>query len=286
MSVSLDEDSGDIFSLYGDNSIRRWSVSTKGRVTSSPVTKLDDSPLAVEVSPAGDLLVCTNRSISVFSALSRSEEWTEVASFTSAPGIDSISVRGDRLVCRRANDSGYLLVRYSPIDREVESTYPVVAQEAFCLPSNSIAMLSHDSRLLVRISEENNSRTREFDIPAFSSIDARVVGRSRVLIMLGHAGGEVSLWRLDITRKDVLLKRLWEKKEHGGSVTAVRISEQVLISGGVDRTICMFPLKDRWDVGAAIRLHQTLQCQGMRIDDVKGESERVRLRSLLRSADK
>jgi hypothetical protein len=117
----------------------------------------------------------------------------------------------------------------------------------------------------------------------FTQIAARRLDDDTALMAIGRQDGGVELHRLLSLRTAPKLEPLWSHRAHAGMVTDVCVSGMFVLSGGMDRTICLFTLRDGWAAGEPVRLHRTLECAGMRFDGAEGPKERAMLQALLDS---
>ena len=108
--------------------------------------------------------------------------------------------------------------------------------------------------------------------------------RDGVLLAAGHQDGSVSLTQLSAADTGVLAPQ-WVRHVHNGPVTGIALdAEEQLITGGTDRTVCVFRVPVVWPASpdaaepATHRLHRTLRCARVRFDGVRTEVEREKLR--------
>ena len=283
-ALTFDADTNTAYAAYGDRSVRRWSFGVGGRMSCVTIAQLDFQPTRLDLSPFGDLIVTDARSVVVLSVPGAEEAWRVVSRFRVREAAGDFQVSGDYLVLSDAAPAGRKTYqRYDPVKRT--RVGPAIEGETgtrtFMLGESMTLDVSPSGILRL-------TGASEWTQPlawAGSSFDCRRVSEELALLAVGQEGGTVSLWRLDGLRSPAPeLTEIWRHRAHAGSVTDVRLSGMYVLSGGMDRTICLFRLTDNWATGEPLRLHRTLDCAGMKIDGVHGPRERNLLASLIRSA--
>jgi hypothetical protein len=302
LAVALDEDSNAIFAGYSDNTVRRWTIGAGRRTTSTIVTKLNFRPDTIDLSPYKDLIVAgtgksTEPRVVVLSATGTDDAWGTVSSFAARPDIRFVRVRQGQVIAHRIQQDAAAgpanLHLYAPKDRTVRTLLPhtLSGQLRCVLDEWTTIVREAPSRLLLTVEARDGLSATDrpkpveqrFAVPEPVCLDARRLSGQEALLLLGHANGEISLSKITVDGSAPSLARLWQRQAHAGSVTAVRISGRFVLSGGMDRTLNLFPLRDGWAVDEPIRLHRTLHCAGLRIEGVRGKREQKLLRTLLQS---
>ncbi len=285
-ALTFDADTNTAYAAYGDRSVRRWSFGVGGRMSCVTIAQLDFQPTRLDLSPFGDLIATDARSVVVLSVPGAEEAWRVVSRFRAREAAGDFLVSGDYLVlsvAHAARPGGKTYQRYDPVTRK--RVGPAIEGEkgtrTFMLGGSTALDVSPAG--ILRLT--GASKWTQSLAWAGSSFDCLKVSEDLALLAVGQEGGTVSLWRLDGLRSPApALTEIWRHRAHAGSVTDVRLSGMYVLSGGMDRTICLFRLTDNWATGEPLRLHRTLDCAGMKIDGVHGPRERNLLASLIRSA--
>lgn len=287
-ALTFDAGTNTAYAAYGDRSVRRWSFGVGGRMSCVTIAQLDFQPTRLDLSPFGDLIVADARSVVVLSVPGAEESWRVVSRFRAREAAGDFRVSGDYLVlsggpATRPGRQTYQ--RYDPVTRTLVS--PAVECEkgtrTFMLGDSTVLDLWPTGEL--QLTRARRRKWTELMARGGSSFDCLRVSEDLALLAAGQEGGTVSLWRLDGLRSPAPeLTEIWRHRAHAGSVTDVRLSGMYMLSGGMDRTICLFRLTDNWATDEPLRLHRTLDCAGMKIDGVHGPRERNLLGSLIRSA--
>ena len=277
LALAFDPDSNTAYAAYGDRSVRRWTFGVGGRMNCATLTELDFRPTKLALSPFGDLVVKGPDTITVLSALGADETWHAVSRFPVSTVAEDVWISGDHIILRGKDQDGTaVLKRYDPIKRTVIST--ATGSRLFVLAGSMTLTTTHNRLLLSTRRGRSN-----LEVPLQTSLDVRQVSDDQVLLALGHEEGAVSLWRLHSLQSRPQLAKVWEHDAHTGSVTDVLLSGMFVLSGGMDRTICLFTLTDNWSANEPVRLHRTLECAGVKIDGIQGPREKAKLASALRA---
>lgn len=280
-ALTFDADSNTAYAAYGDRSVRRWSFGVGGRMSCVTLAELDFQPTRLDLSPFGDLLVRGPGTAVVLSVLGTDETWRVVSRFPVREEVDDFSVSGDYLVLPAvASDGGLVCQRYDPVERSFLGDAVESGGGRLVVLDESMTLAVDNGDVLLRAPGGSLAA----GATGAASLDCRPVSDDLALIAVGHENGDVSLWQLSGLSSEPALNPIWQRHAHGGSVTDVRLSGMFILSGGMDRTICLFTLTDNWSTGEPLRLHRTLECAGMRIDGVRGPKEQALLSSLLRRA--
>jgi hypothetical protein len=286
LALTLDDDSNTVYAAYGDNSVRRWTVGPGGRATCSTVAQLEFSPRTLDLSSQKDLIVSGGQYMSVLSASRADDSWQIISTFDLRADVQSFSVNGALVGILRQSPQGDVgLELYDPAARRVKASVDtrdtnlqfrfVDERTAFVCESPA------DVNLHLSIGGSAHS-VHAIPIQRAASLDARSLDDRHALLLVGHETGEIALWKVTIDPKDPQATELWRVRDaHAGSVTAVRISGGLILSGGMDRAMCLFPLMDQWQVGTPLRLHRTLRCEEMLVEGVRGRRERELLEALI-----
>jgi WD40 repeat protein len=282
LALAFDPDSNTAYAAYGDRTLRRWTFGIGGRASCSTIVNLDFQPTNLDLSPFGDLVARGENEVVVLSALGAEESWRAVSRFPERPE-ESMSISGDHVILRRTGPDGQPILRkYHLIERKENGI-----RAGISVPAERIYLLG-DTALVAATAESLHVKTRHnkwtFEVKAITALDARVLNADKALLAIGHENGEVSLWHLDSLRSQPRMEKLWAQHVHTGPVTDARLSGMYILSGGMDRTVCLFTLADNWSTTEPLRLHRTLDCAGARIDGVKGNKARALLQSMLRAA--
>ena len=281
LTLTFDPDSNTAYAAYGDRTIRRWTFGAGGRMSCTTLAELDFQPTNLNLSPFGDLLVKGPDTIAVLTALGAEEKWRVVSRFPTNAATDALSINGNHITLRGKDPAGSpLFQRYDPIERKVVGTAAADVGSRLVLLDETTMLTATDNLLLLF----NRQNQRTFEVPQLTSLDSRRINDDQVLLALGHEDGAVSLWRLHSLISQAKLEKIWQRDVHAGSVTDVRLSGMFVLSGGMDRTLCLFTLSDNWSTGEPLRLHRTLECAGIKIDGVRGRKEKALLESLIRAA--
>jgi hypothetical protein len=286
LDLALDRDRNAIYVGYGDNTVRRWLLGPGGHATSHIICEVPFTLRELDISPFGDLIARGNQHLAIISRSNRGKSWNVVSRFRVRADIRGISVQAGHILLQRdLRGPGFMLHSYAPQNRETPTSLAVDHPGPFCLVSPSVALISAEGgRLALRLAAGDDAQVAKIlDVPPMSCIDAKVLDKRGLLVVLGHGNGDVSLWRVRSDEPSLSVEQIWRIPVHGGFVTTVRLSDSFVISGGVDRAVCLLTFTDQWRVGEPLRLHRTLSCKGMKIDGVKGERERQLLRSLIES---
>ncbi|MCW3055900.1 MAG: hypothetical protein JWN14_5070, partial [Chthonomonadales bacterium] len=108
-------------------------------------------------------------------------------------------------------------------------------------------------------------------ISAFGPIDQE---KSTFLIACGGRDGTVGIWRWRLN--ELTGEEVFREKVHKGMVTSVCfVGEKLLLSGGVDKKI--YPLNLTSPSVRQEPFELKLQCQGMKVEGLKGKKEREML---------
>jgi hypothetical protein len=136
-------------------------------------------------------------------------------------------------------------------------------------------------------------RTASVADPGITCLAVRADGNG-VLLAAGHHDGSVSITRLSPAPTGQVAPQ-WTRLLHDGPVTDIFLdTEEQVITGSTDRTVCVTPLSAiQSDASAAHRaesvvqrLYLTLRCKGVRFDGVRTEREQEKLRRYAESAAK
>jgi hypothetical protein len=282
LALTFDADSNTAYAAYGDRSVRRWSFGVGGRMSCITLAELDFQPTRLDLSPFGDLLARGAGTAVVLSALGGEEAWRVVSRFPVSEKVRDFSLNGDQIILPLRRSNGQMTcMLYDPVKRTwVGTSFNSGGTRPFILGESATLVARKDALIL-------SVRGKQWLLPVnwpASSFDCRRLGDDLALVAIGHEDGGVSLWRLDGLSSEPKIDRIWQHRAHTGSVTDVRLSGMFVLSGGMDRTICLFTLSDDWATTEPLRLHRTLECVGMRIDGVRGRREKDLLESLLRAA--
>jgi hypothetical protein len=283
IALTFDADTNTAYAAYGDRSIRRWSFGVGGRTSCVTVTELDFRPTALDLSPFGDLLVKGAPNVVVLSALGTEEAWRVVSRFRTNATGENFGVSGNYLILHAEDKSGGPLCRrYDPVTRRTVGMLPGSTDHRVFVLDDEKTLTADKAGLTLWVGARMAARS--FSLRGLVSLDCRRLTDDRALVATGHEDGTVSLWKLDSLRSQPELTSLWQRHAHAGSVTDVRLSGMFVLSGGMDRTICLFTLTDNWSAGEPLRLHRTLECAGMKIDGIRGPREKALLQALLDTA--
>ena len=273
IALTFDPESNVAYAAYGDRSVRRWSFGVGGRMSCLTVAELEFQPMRLDLSPFGDLLVRDARTVVVLSAASAGESWQVVSRFPVDAAALDFSISGEHVIVTDTLPDGERRSRrYNPVTRAYLGEVPGSgAERPFPLnDATTLVVSGEDVKLVTKAARRVSSM---FRVPRLACIDCRQLSSDEALIAVGHDDGAVSLWRLHSLRSGPQLTQLWQQAAHAGRVTDVRLSGMFVLSGGMDRTICLFTLTDNWSSGEPLRLHRTLECTGMRIGGVQGPRE-------------
>ncbi|MCM4078232.1 Rho termination factor N-terminal domain-containing protein [Actinoplanes sp. TRM88002] len=289
VSIALDEDNSTVFAGYTDNSIRRWRVEAGRRAICVTIADLDFRPESLSLTPQKDVFVMggtdPHRRVTVLGA-GADDQWAPLCAFTADSTIISVAVRKQRAVLeRRKQRSGASKIEvFLPDGRVLESAKVIRGSGYSMLALGPDCVISQDKAQTVMWSGPVNGLSaprRVLPLPSSICLDGRLLDQTEALLLLGHADGQLSLWSVDLDGT-AEPRPLWQITAHTGAVSSVRLSGGFALSGGVDRTMNLFPLMDDWKVGPPISLHRTLRCTGLRIDGVKGAAEHDLLTDLVR----
>lgn len=280
LALAFDPDSNTAFAAYGDRTIRRWTFGVGGRMNCETLTEVGFPLTHLGLSPFGDLVAKGPGMIAVLSALGKDETWHVVSHFSVSTTAEDVWISGDHIILRGKDLAGTtVLTEYDPIERKAVSTNTASTDSRLFILSETTTLTAADNRLLLTTPKGRSI----FEVPPRTSLDVRKISDDLVLLALGHEDGAVSLWCLHL-RSRPQLEKVWERDTHVGSVTDVRLSGMFVLSGGMDRTICLFTLTDNWMSSEPVRLHRTVECARLKIDGVQGPRERTKLEALLRAA--
>lgn len=278
LALTFDPDNNAAYAAYSDRSIRRWTFGVGGRLACTTLAQLELRAESLDLSPYGDLVVTGADSIMFLSALGTDEQWHVISHFRASDAVQALSIRGNQVILRGKDAFGSpLLRRYDPIERKT-ARIPLTSEGSRVTLLGQAATLTATGDQLLLSAKHNQ---RAFKVPRLTSMDSREIDDNQVLITLGHEDGAVSLWRLHSPLSQPRLEKVWQHHTHAGAVTDVRLSGMFVLSGGIDRTICLFTLTDSWQTSEPLRLHRTLECAGMKIDRLQGPKESSLLNSLL-----
>jgi WD40 repeat protein len=288
VSIALDEDSSTVFAGYTDNSIRRWRVEAGRRATCVTIAELDFRPESLSLTPQKDVFVMGGtdqlRRVSVLSA-GADGQWAPLCAFAVDATITSVALRNRAAVLERReqrSDASKIEV-YLPDGRVVESARLIPGSGHSLLvlaPDRAISWDPAQTTLWARAVNGVLAPQQVLPLPSFTCLDGRLLDQGEALLLLGHADGRLSLWTVGFDGASAP-RRLWQIASHAGSVSSVRLSGGFVLSGGIDRTLNLFPLMDDWNVGPPIKLHRTLRCAGLHIDGVEGAAEQTLLADLV-----
>jgi hypothetical protein len=135
------------------------------------------------------------------------------------------------------------------------------------------------NRVFVRLDDVQGEWADEL----VSTVALRVDSPQAVLVAVGHKDGNVRLLKLSRTATGMHRAEVWNRRIHTGPVSAVAfISADRMVTGGVDRALCVVPTTppDMDDHGKVSRFELTLRCRGVRVDGMRGNRERNLLRRL------
>jgi hypothetical protein len=284
LDLVLDEDKNCVYAVYGDKTVRRWSLGAGGRITSNTVHQISFTPNSLGISPFGDLVIGGQEDLVILSQAGTERSWRVISRFKLRPDIREFAIQRDCVAVRQdAQESEYALNLYAPGDREIKASLALDRTGPFHFTSPCDVFVSTEGgHVAIRFTTSDGSEAiKVLETAPMSCIDVKVLEKRELLVILGHGDGNVSLWRMHIDEASVSVEEIWNVTAHTEAVTTVQISESFVVSGAMDRTVCLFTFTDQWCVGEPLRLHRTLSCEGMRIEGVKGERERQLLQALI-----
>lgn len=280
-ALAFEADSNTAYAAYKDRSIRRWTLGTGGRTNCTTLAELSFQPERLELSPFGDVIVTGVQEIGILSPRDADGGWEMAARFPKGPDLDLESVDGNNVTLRvRRAGKPLVLVTYDPATRTLRERAVVPTAdnsgELFLL-GGGVTLEAAGGGIVLTVGDDQCC----FAVPGMTCSAVRQLSDEEALLAAGHEDGMVSLWHLRSLLSQPTLDRIWQHRVHAGSVTDVRASGMFVLSGGMDRTICLFALGNGWLTSEPMRLHRTLECTGMRISGVRGPKEYAMLASLL-----
>jgi hypothetical protein len=276
LAVTFDTDSNTAYAAYGDSSVRRWTFGVGGRMSCVTLAELDFQPSRLDMTPFGDVIVKGESEIAILSVQGYEEEWHIVSRFATVREIDALSIRDGMIILPGPNQT---LERYDPGQRRLMTTASVAPGSHLLFIGEATTLAGADEHVHLNRGPDSWA----FRVPKLTSLDARMIDDDHAVLALGHEDGTVSLWHVTSIRSNPQIEGLWQRPAHAGSVNTVHLSGLYVLSGGMDRTICLFTLTDNWSTGEPLRLHRTLDCANMMIEGVQGPREQSLLESLLHS---
>ena len=284
-----------VIAAYEDRTLREWRARPGAGWDYQVVAVLEHAAERLHITPLGRVVAVGEGMLSVLDDPGDSTEHGGFAS-TGRFSIRCSFRTGSRhlmaaLAARSAlfieeMDSGYQTATWlnmvtartlAKVDvAEIITAWVQLDQVLFALAASGdtkVAWLLREGRL----------KTVTIADPAVTCLAVRD-DRGGVLLAAGHQDGSVSLTRLSVADTGVLAPQ-WMRHMHDGPVTDIALdAEGQLITGGMDRTVCVVPVPAVWSASSAAvepathRLHLTLRCARVRFDGVRTEAEQEKLR--------
>ncbi|GAB3857975.1 hypothetical protein ACFPIJ_18705 [Dactylosporangium cerinum] len=255
-----------------------------GRAVQSIVAQIDFRPRDLALSPYGDLVVIGAQEAVVLSAAGAAQHWNAVTRFATSPDLRAASVVHDRLAVHRETPDGTAALHLvDPATRTVSmSTGMTGTGIAKFIGPDIVCTYSRRSELTIHVGAGRaDPAVHAVVVPPLASLDVRLLDDGHALLLLGHEDGRISLAELSIDAEQLRVTELWQHPAHTRPVTTVTISGGFIVSGSADRTMRLYPLRDRWEIGGHLPLHRSVRCRGMLIAGVSGPQERELLQTLI-----
>jgi site-specific DNA-cytosine methylase len=270
-----------IVAAYEDRSLREWRL-RPGAADSRVIHMLDHQAEHVCLTPRGHLVASGDGALSVLdlagdSAVARSRFGTKSCFRFIIPGERS-ALFAEEL------SGGLTRVLWLSVPekqlrdhRDIEEAVTCCAQ----LDGKMYAFGTEDTVHIIWFSDDGERYESAFRDPRVSCLDLRI-DQDAILVATGHQDGTVSLTTVPPVGQEGGIAAPQRHRVHAGTVTTISFGgDSQIVSGGIDRAICVMPTPDMHP-GATEpqirRLCLTLRCENVRFAGVRTEREQQKLR--------
>jgi hypothetical protein len=259
-----------IFAAYGDRTLRSWQIGT-GRTTDRLLCQLPHPAERLWLTPAGRIAVVGDSTLTVLAPA----DWATTLSFRLKSRYRGLHAAGeDALLLDESLNSGSVLSFRPDEGTAVMLGLPHARAWHICA-GDSWAVATPD-----RVSIYGPAAL-SWPSSQVSVITMRTDPAGETLVATGHEDGLVVVHQVIGGRA---IAR-WKRQMHAGPVTAIAfLGEDRLVTGGVDRGLCVTHTGGDSDDGEVARYELTLRCGGVKLEGLRGPDEQSRLRRLAKSS--
>jgi hypothetical protein len=273
--------SDQIVAAYEDRSLRQWYL-RPGAADSQVIHVLDHKTERLYRTPRGRLVASGDGALSVFdvagdSAVLRSRFGTKSSFRFILPGERSALL---------AEELSGGVTRIAWLDvfenrlrdhRNIDEAVTCCAQ----LDGEMYAFGTEDTVRIIWVSDDGERHESAFRDPGVSCLDLKT-DKDGILVATGHQDGTVAVTAVLTADQDGRIVPSKRHRVHSGTVTTISFGEDAqIISGGIDRAICVTPAPSTQHSAKEPqirRLSLTLRCKNVRFAGVRTESEQQKLR--------
>ncbi|MFY1577361.1 NACHT domain-containing protein [Verrucosispora sp. WMMD703] len=259
-----------IFAAYGDRTLRSWQIDT-GRTTDRLLCQLPHPAERLWLTPAGRIAAVGDSTLTVLAPVG----WATTLSFRLKSRYRGLHAAvEDALVLDESLNNGSLLSFRPDEGKAVMLGLPRARAWHVCA-GGSWAVATPD-----RVSVHGPAAV-SWPASQVSAITMRTDPVGETLVATGHEDGLVVVHQV-IGGQAVAR---WKRQMHAGPVTAIAfLGADRLVTGGVDRGLCVTHTGGNSDDGEVARYELTLRCGGVKLKGVRGPDEQSRLRRLAKSS--
>ncbi|WNV82874.1 pentapeptide repeat-containing protein [Umezawaea sp. Da 62-37] len=259
-----------IFAAYGDRTLRSWQIGT-GRTTDRLLCHLPHTADRLWLTPAGRIAAVGDSTLTVLA----SDDWATILSFRLKSRYRGLHTAGDdALLLDESLNSGSLL-SFRP-DEGTAATLGLPHAKAWHICAGGSWAVATPDRVSI-----HGPSAMSWPSLQVSAITMRTDPAGETLVATGHEDGLATVHQVVGGQATAR----WKRQMHTGPVTAIAfLGEGRLVTGGVDRGLCVTHTGGDSDDGEVTRYELTLRCGGVKLDGVRGPDEQSRLRRLAKSS--
>ncbi len=289
LSIALHPSGSKIIAAYEDNIIREWKIDQKFKLEYRNLGKYKKGSIRQLFSYSGsDLCFLMNEEVILYD-YSDTDELKQEACFKIKPEYRHIVAKKDGLVLvsedeQQVRKAFCVDTRHEILcSKEIKDLIAceVLDQQAFVIATiNSIKL----------ICKRNYRETVTLEVRELTSLCTFCLNKDeKYLVACGQRNGDVQIWRIDISDEEFQYEPILNSHIHNGIVSSlVFLDETRIISSGLDRKISIQRFEEgSEDIQGTTEktLYLTVRCKGMKIDGLKGETERKMLEKLILQAE-
>ncbi len=285
------------FAAYSDGSIRQWNVSDHSgegsRIVYYASDRIGNRDRMLQISALpGNGLCLSNRNQVIF--LNKADPfYKDAGAFEIQMPYLNVILKEDKVITvEKLSEGDHCTAKIFDFYTDslpIKSSW--ATETSICcetLGNSGMVAALEDGRVFVHLQmarEREKSRIQSIQIAEFAHPSAigsvcLVNGENeKSLIALGGRNGRVGLWEFSSSGQSSSSehKELYREVLHSGPVTSVCfMGPAALLTGGVDGKIHLLDITDLGNLQGTRRTFELrLQCQGMKIDGLRGEYERA-----------
>lgn len=289
-ALAADPSGERIVAAYSDGAVRSWQIRSVPRPASTLVGKW---PAGVGgtmgIHESGLVWLHANDEWWLLSG-QNSGLWNPITRFRVADGVIGIRPRANLVaVTHIGSNRSAPMASLVELDRDRTVTTATPGATRSCLPLGGEGFVWSDATVGFRVQSISSSGTKCAAVlrcPRPSSLDVRTGSNGMHIVAGGTEAGAVHVWKLEMRDGVIESQEIFARSIHEGTVTGVTLLDDAHVaSGGSDCVVAVTGWAEDGTTDIEHRLQLRLRCRRMKIDGLKGETERLVLRKLIENAE-